>query len=153
MLADTLFFFFSVLSSVPTSGALLLCHSSHHPHLQPHPRLIPHRGPSPDVHRRRCQIIGGLPSEEDTALLPSHFGGVACSDSTYAGHSLLYPPTGDNVSSLRCRVGLSEHPLKRADRYDDPPPIHLSRLSDTEGFDQNYLRQARRRKHSRLRSP
>ena len=31
--------------------------------------------PLPGVRRRR-QIIGGLPSEGDTALLLSHFGGV-----------------------------------------------------------------------------
>ena len=31
---------------------------------------------SPEVHRRRRQIFGSIPSEGDTALLPSHFGGV-----------------------------------------------------------------------------
>ena len=30
----------------------------------------------PEVHRWRCQIVGGLPSKGDTALLPCHFGGV-----------------------------------------------------------------------------
>ena len=37
----------AVPSSVPTSEALLLHHSSWHPHLWPHPGLIPHRGPAP----------------------------------------------------------------------------------------------------------
>ena len=32
--------------------------------------------PPPKVHRRRCQITGGLPSKGDTVQLRSHFGGV-----------------------------------------------------------------------------
>ena len=32
--------------------------------------------PPPEVHRRRRQIVGGLSSEGDNALLPTHFGGV-----------------------------------------------------------------------------
>ena len=32
--------------------------------------------PPPEVHRKWRQVVGGLPSERDTALLPSHFGGV-----------------------------------------------------------------------------
>ena len=39
--------FFAVPSSVLTSQTLLLCHSSQHPYLQPHPRLILHHGPTP----------------------------------------------------------------------------------------------------------
>ena len=52
-------------------------HSALHPHLWPHPGLIPHTAAlPPEVHRRRHQIVGGLPSEGNTALLPSYFGGV-----------------------------------------------------------------------------
>ena len=62
--------------------------SSRHPYLRPHQRLIPHRGPAAEVHRRR-QIVGGLPSERDTALLPVAWVmfSAACSVSTYTGRT------------------------------------------------------------------
>ena len=62
------FRFFAAPSAVPSSEALFPHHLTWRP--QPHPKLIGVL--LPEVHRRR-QNIGGLPSEGDTALLPSHF--------------------------------------------------------------------------------
>ena len=45
-----------ILSSVPTSEALLPLRSSRRPHLRPHPRLIPHRGPA---HRGPQEVTSG----------------------------------------------------------------------------------------------
>ena len=58
--------------------------SSRHPNLRPHPRLIPHGGPAPEVRRRRRQTVGGLSS---TSVVFRD----ACRDSAYAGHHLLCP--------------------------------------------------------------
>ena len=63
-----------VPSSVSTSEAQHPRRSSRHPYFRPHPGLIPHRRLTPTGGGH--QIVGGLPSEGDTALLPSHFGGV-----------------------------------------------------------------------------
>ena len=54
--------------------------------------------PPPEVHRKRHQIVGGLPFEGNTALLLSHFVVFSsdCSDSTYAEQHLLT----DNLSSV-----------------------------------------------------
>ena len=67
-----LFFFFTLPSSVPTSEALLPCHLFWHPPPPSTPRAHSALWPCPpEAHWRRCQIAGGLPSEGDTALLPS----------------------------------------------------------------------------------
>ena len=73
-----LLLFFAILSSVPTSEALLQCRLSRHAYLRPHPRHIPR------PQRSTWSIADGLPSEGDIALLPSYFSGVhwclSCSD-------------------------------------------------------------------------
>ena len=73
-----LWVFFAVPSSVPTSEALLPRRSSRAApptsgHTQGSFRIVT---PPPEVHRGRRQIVGGLPSEGNTALLPSPLGGV-----------------------------------------------------------------------------
>ena len=87
---------------------------------------------------RRRQIVGGLPSEGDTALLPSHFGGVQ--QYLIAFNIRKTPPTmpllDDNVSQV-----------EDSDRHYVPQPIFLCGFSDVEGFDQNCLRQGRREGH------
>ena len=47
---------------IPTSG-----------HTQDSFRIV---APPTEVHRKRRQVVGGLPSEGDTALLPSDLGGI-----------------------------------------------------------------------------
>ena len=54
----------------------------------------------PDVHCRRHQIVGWLPSEGVTSLLPSHFGGVQWCLFWFNMRTTLsaMPPTNNNVS-------------------------------------------------------
>ena len=52
----------------------------------------------PEVHRRRRQIVGGLPPEGDTALLPSHFGGVHLCLFWFSISRTPLPPSDDNVT-------------------------------------------------------
>ena len=47
--------------------------------------------PPLEVHRKWCQIIGGLPSEGDCYRVTLAVFSTACSDWTYAGHHLLCP--------------------------------------------------------------
>ena len=113
------------------------------PHCWPHPGLILPQ----EVHRRWLQIVGGLLSEGDTALLLSHFGGVRQWLSWF--NIPRTPPTNYygpywQKCWLSHRLRLSEHLPQRADHHYIPPPILLCGLSDIVDFDQNCLRQGRR---------
>ena len=91
--------FYVAVSYVPTSLTLLPCHLSQLPNLQPHIGLIPSCPHPLEVHRR-YQIAGGLPSEGDTALLPSHFSGVQRCLFRFNIRRTppTMPPTDNNVS-------------------------------------------------------
>ena len=102
----------------------------------------------PEVHRR-CQIIGGLSSDRDTAPLQSHFSGLVfssvCSDST----PCRTPPNIPLQITVLFKLWSQTEWVfpKRADCHYIPPPVLLCGLSDGEDFDQNCLRQGRRLEH------
>ena len=100
--------------------------------------------PPPEVHKRRRQIVGGLPFEGNTALLLSHFVvfSIDCSDSTYAERHLLT----DNFSSVAESDWMSVPTSLKGNRHYVPQPILLCG-SGVEGFDQNCLRQGCRQEH------
>ena len=65
--------------------------------------------PPPEIHRRRRQIIGRLPSEGNTALLhccwvTSVVFSSACSDWTYARHHLLCPLLTTMIAKSRSQT-------------------------------------------------
>ena len=75
--------------------------------------------------------------------------GSGCSDWTYAGHHLLSPILTTMLAKSRSQTEWASPPPRpqRADRHYVPPSIFLCGLCDVVGFDQNCLRQGRRKEH------
>ena len=133
LLSYILFLFVVVVAAVLSSALVPASPTSGH--TQGSFRIV---APPSEIHGKWRQIVGGLPSEGDTALLPSHFGGVQ--QYLIAFNIRKTPPTmpllDDNVSQV-----------EDSDRHYVPQPIFLCGFSDVEGFDQNCLRQRRREEH------
>ena len=141
-------FFVAVPSTVPTSEALLPRRSSQHPSPPATPRAHsasrprPQRSTGSDVR----SLVGCHPKETlHCCWVTSVVFSSACSDSTYAGHHLLFPLLTTMLAKSRSQTEWLSP--KRADRRYVPPPILLCGLSDIEGFDQNCPRQGRREEH------
>ena len=85
--------------------------------------------PPLEVHRKWCQIVGGLPSEGDCYRVTLAVFSTACSDWTYAGHHLLCPLLMTMLAKSWSQIEWASPPETRH-------PQQSSYVdSDIEGFD------------------
>ena len=130
LLSYILFLFVVVVAAVLSSALVPASPTSGH--TQGSFRIV---APPSEVHGKWRQIVGGLPSEGDTALLPSHFGGVQQCLFWFNIRRTppTMPPTDDNVSY----VAESDWVSIPSREQTAATSLHQSSYadSDAEGFD------------------